>query len=112
MEYVAGGRLGRTKSPFAEEVTTRVKPIWSALTVIVAFGRTAPLASFTDPKIVPEVTWASTEVPLRQRTIVITEHTMLASLPQKILRIIPPESFAKRSSRFGNTTHAPNRKQS
>jgi hypothetical protein len=73
MEYVAGGRLGTTKSPESEDVVVLVTPISLLRTVTVAFGTTAPVLSLTEPNIVPDVTWAKTEVLLRQ---VIRDKTM------------------------------------
>lgn len=55
-----------TNSPEGEEVVVLTNPIWPPWTVMVALGTTAPLTSFTDPKIVPEVTCASRHVLLTQ----------------------------------------------
>jgi hypothetical protein len=59
MEYVAGGMLGKTKSPEAFDVVVRLTPIAFDSAVTFAFGTTAPDGSVILPKMVPEVTWAT-----------------------------------------------------
>jgi hypothetical protein len=51
-------KVGERECTIPLDLTVRVTPMLSAVAVIVAPGITAPVVSCTDPRIVPDVTWA------------------------------------------------------
>ena len=50
--------MGSEKVPLPVEVVARLMPMEEAVAVMDAPGMTAPVESCTEPKMVPEVTWA------------------------------------------------------
>jgi hypothetical protein len=56
--------LGSAKVPAEPLFTVRLAPISGAVAVTVAPGITAPVVSWTDPKMVPDVSCAETVVML------------------------------------------------